>query len=49
MTIAIDFQTVISSAIAAAESSVSVILVLFYGYISNKTGLLTNNGERVSI
>lgn len=48
MAITIDPQTLISSAVAAAESSVSVILVLFYGYISNKTGLLTDNGERVS-
>lgn len=42
----LDLQTVISSAIAAGESSISVILVLFYGYISNKTGLLSDNGEK---
>lgn len=43
-----DLSTVVVSAIAAAESSVSVILVLFYGFASNKIGLLSDSGERVN-
>lgn len=47
MALHLDLQTIINSAIAAGESSISVILVLLYGYLSNKTGLLTNFGEQV--
>ena len=45
----LDLATIVNSAIAAAESSVSVILVLFYGYICSKTEFLSETGERVCI
>lgn len=44
----LDLSTVVSSAIAAAESSLSVILVLFYGFICSKVDFLSEDGERVS-
>lgn len=45
--VSLDLSTVLNSAIAAAESSVSVILVLFYGYICSKVDFLSETGERV--
>lgn len=42
----LDLGTLINSAIAAGESSLSVILVLFYGYACSKYDFLSETGER---
>lgn len=42
----LDLGTLVNSAVAAAESSLSVILVLFYGYICSKYDFLSETGER---
>lgn len=45
----LDLDTIVRSAIAATESSISVILVLLYGYLANKSGMLSESGEKVWI